>query len=158
RCSASAIIARPTRSLTEPPGFIDSTLTHTVGVTSLASRRSFTNGVHPIDCRMLSCIGAYSFAAIAPRLSRNVGEAASLPRNLAKLAASRTRATRPGSRYQAPSGLYPIPLHSHQIEPGPHGVETAGRLHREPQRPCEREHGVVLTQYRADQPADAVLA
>ena len=49
RCSASAIMARPTRSLTLPPGLSDSTLTDTVAGTSSASRRSRTSGVRPID-------------------------------------------------------------------------------------------------------------
>src|SRR5579883_479088 len=57
RCSASWIMARPTRSLTLPPGLSDSALTQTVAGTSAAKRRRRISGVQPIDCRMVSCIG-----------------------------------------------------------------------------------------------------
>src|SRR6266568_404379 len=71
-CSAASIIARPMRSLTEPPGFRLSTLA-TIGVrVSELNRDSRTIGVLPTASRMLSrisvgirrcscCFGAYGF-------------------------------------------------------------------------------------------------
>jgi hypothetical protein len=53
--SASSIIARPMRSLTEPPGLKNSTFARTVHGTSAGIRLSFTNGVLPMLPRMLSC-------------------------------------------------------------------------------------------------------
>src|SRR5215831_3915738 len=58
RLSASAIMAMATRSLTLPPGFMDSTLIQIAACSPSLTRRSRTNGVRPTDWRMLSCMVA----------------------------------------------------------------------------------------------------
>ena len=69
-CSAASIIASPIRSLTLPPGFMNSSLASSVGSRSAPTRWSRTSGVLPTRSRMvgysLGTYVAYSLVAEVP--------------------------------------------------------------------------------------------